>query len=220
MNKQQIEVFIAEAKERVQQKILKDNLLIFLSRVHEDLSRNPDAKVFGRAKDLFVAINPYTTYNGTDMLAFFRKEFECIHGMQLTDEEKHLVQTIFNELDDHFVFKDGKVMKGRIKGMIVKLSEKYVPESSQVIEPVLLCKLISAARGIERAKDLPASTLQLLGAEEALFRHRSKGTRPPKYGLLYYSKAVQQEENKGKAARRLANKLAIAFKVDYFRRFM
>jgi hypothetical protein len=219
MNKDQITKCIEEARTRIQKKILIDNLLIFLSRIHEDLSRNPDAKVFGRCKDLFIAINPYTTYEGNDILKFFRKDFECRHGMELTDQEKHFVQTIFNELSNEYTFSDGKVMKGRIKGMITKLCEKYLPNSMEVIEPIILCKLIAASRGIDRMKNLPSSTIQLLGAEQALFRHKTKGTRSPKYGLLYYSRSIQTEEDKGKAARQRANKLAISIKVDYFQKF-
>jgi len=63
---------------------------------------------------------------------------------------------------------------------------------------------------------MPSSTIQLIGAEKALFRHVARKEKCPKYGLLYYSKYVQGKKNKGKAARKLANKLAISIKVDYY----
>jgi len=63
-----------------------------------------------------------------------------------------------------------------------------------------------------------AGTVQLLGAERALFRHlRNKKARPPKHGLIINHPVVARSHDKGKAARALADKLAIAAKVDYFK---
>ena len=107
-------------------------------------------------------------------------------------------------------------MKGRLKGILTKLCEKHFPESCKIVEPVLFARLIGAARGIEKFSKMPASTIQLIGAEKPLFKHVALGRKCPKYGLLYNSKFVQNEENKGKAARQLACKLAISSKVDYF----
>ena len=66
----------------------------------------------------------------------------------------------------------------------------------------------------------PASTVQLLGAEKALFRHMKNKKRydPPKYGILHEHKYIQKHPTKlhGKIARLLADKIAIAVKLDYF----
>jgi nucleolar protein 56 len=81
-------------------------------------------------------------------------------------------------------------------------------------------QLLSHAGSIERLSGMPSSTLQLLGAETALFRHlkNRKKHRPPKYGLLFNHPLVQKvpKEQQGKAARALADKLSICAKVDRF----
>ncbi len=214
MNKQE---FIIEAKERIKGKILNDNLIIFFVRVIEDLKNNDDPNLFGRLKDLYVLINPYSHYHEHEIYKFLKSDFKCNDGMKLDDAEKSYIKIFMGELRRDFHLKNPKVMKGRINGILNKLCDKYFPLSSRKLEPFLLGKLIGAVGGIERLKNMPSSTIQLIGAEIAMFRHLSRNERGPKYGLLYYSRYIQGEKNKGRAARKLANKLAITIKVDYFR---
>jgi nucleolar protein 56 len=65
---------------------------------------------------------------------------------------------------------------------------------------------------------LPASTIQLLGAEKALFKSLKNKTKTPKYGLIFNSQFITKSKQyyKGKISRYLANKAAIAIRVDYF----
>ena len=80
-------------------------------------------------------------------------------------------------------------------------------------------KLISFAGGFERLAKFPASTIQLLGAEEALFRHLKTGAKSPKYGILHEHPLVTQARasERGKVARALGDKISIAVKVDFFK---
>lgn len=80
-------------------------------------------------------------------------------------------------------------------------------------------KLISHAGGIRRLSELPSSTIQILGAEKALFRHLLTGAKPPKYGVIYSHPLVQsvRRSDQGKVARALADKISIAVKVDFFK---
>jgi nucleolar protein 56 len=66
---------------------------------------------------------------------------------------------------------------------------------------------------------LPASTIQVLGAEKALFRALRTGARPPKHGILFQHDAVHTAPKwqRGKIARALANKIAIAARIDFYR---
>ena len=65
----------------------------------------------------------------------------------------------------------------------------------------------------------PASTVQLLGAEEALFKHIKTGARCPKYGVLFAHQLVQKadKDRRGRAARVIADKISLASKVDFFK---
>ncbi len=80
-------------------------------------------------------------------------------------------------------------------------------------------KLLEHAGGLKGLAMLPAGTIQLFGAEKALFRHIKSGARAPKYGLLFQHPFVQQvkKELRGKAARALAEKISLAARLDYFK---
>jgi nucleolar protein 56 len=85
--------------------------------------------------------------------------------------------------------------------------------------PTIGAKLLREARGLKRLASLQSSTIQLLGAEKALFRHIKTGAKSPKYGHIVNHPIVinAKREDKGKAARALADKLSIAARLDYFK---
>lgn len=104
--------------------------------------------------------------------------------------------------------------------------EKYIDEKMESIAPnlrllvgsTLGAKLISHAGGIKRLAMYPSSTVQIMGAEKALFRHLKSGDRPPKYGLIYQHPQVRGSKwwNRGKIARMLAGKISLAVRRDVF----
>ena len=104
--------------------------------------------------------------------------------------------------------------------------EKYIESSmkeiarnfSSLIDPTLAARLLAAAGSLEKLARMPASTLQLLGAEKALFRHLKKQGKSPKYGIIYNSNIIQSasNEHRGKVARVLSSKLVLAARIDYY----
>lgn len=78
--------------------------------------------------------------------------------------------------------------------------------------------MISRAGSLTNLAKLPASTIQILGAEKALFRALKTRTKTPKYGLLFHSSFIGRAvpKNKGRISRFLANKCAIASRIDCF----
>ena len=119
-------------------------------------------------------------------------------------------------------------LKGHIestKKLIEKLS-LYLDEKSPLIFPNLVnvlgtqltVRIVALAGNLSKLARLPASTIQLLGAEKALFRHMADGSPPPKHGVLYQHPKVKSSPGKGKgrASRKLAAKVAIASKIDFF----
>ncbi len=117
---------------------------------------------------------------------------------------------------------------GRISGLFEerKELENYVTVETQKIAPnlcsllgsVLSARLISAVGGLEELARLPSSTIQVLGAEKALFRHLRTGARPPKHGLIFQHPLVNRAPKKmrGKISRSLAAKIAILSRVDCY----
>ncbi|UCH71933.1 MAG: hypothetical protein JSW62_05950 [Thermoplasmatales archaeon] len=107
---------------------------------------------------------------------------------------------------------------GRIEKQIGINMYKIAPNISNLIGPLIGARLMSHASGIERLATLPASTIQILGAEKALFRFKKEGGKPPKHGIIFQHPLINKasKEKRGKIARIIATKIAIAAKADVF----
>jgi nucleolar protein 56 len=92
------------------------------------------------------------------------------------------------------------------------------PNLQALIGEIVGSKLIAHAGGLTNLSKYPASTIQILGAEKALFRALKTKGKTPKYGLIFNSTFIGRAglKNKGKISRYLANKCAIASRVDCF----
>ena len=101
-----------------------------------------------------------------------------------------------------------------------KMMDKVCPNMKAITGDVIGAKLLAYAGSLKRLSELPSSTVQLLGAEKALFRHlTNKKSLPPKYGILHEHPLISKSKRKdhGKVARVLSDKISIAVKVDYFK---
>jgi len=105
-----------------------------------------------------------------------------------------------------------------IEKQIEKDMELIAPNISSIIGPLIGARLISNARGLERLALLPASTIQVLGAEKALFRFKKDGKNPPKHGVIFQDNNINKSPRnlRGKIARVMANKISIAARADAF----
>lgn len=98
-----------------------------------------------------------------------------------------------------------------------QIMDQVSPNLSALAGPILAARLISRAGCLKRLSEMPASTIQLMGAEKSLFKHLKGRAPSPKHGLIYRHPAVAAAPRsmKGKVSRALAGKLAIAARVDY-----
>merc|ERR1712238_370109 len=101
------------------------------------------------------------------------------------------------------------------------LTEKMgvvAPNLSTLIGDTVAARLISKAGSLTNLAKAPASTVQILGAEKALFRALKTKGNTPKYGLIYHSTFIGRADakNKGRISRYLANKCSIATRIDSF----
>jgi nucleolar protein 56 len=95
----------------------------------------------------------------------------------------------------------------------------YCPNIYSLTGGLIGAKLLEKTKSLRHMAFLPSSTIQLLGAEKALFRHlRNKKIRPPKHGLILSHPLVMDAKraDRGAAARMFAAKISIAARVDYF----
>jgi nucleolar protein 56 len=92
------------------------------------------------------------------------------------------------------------------------------PNLSTLIGDTVAARLISKAGSLSNLCKYPASTVQILGAEKALFRALKTKGKTPKYGLIFHAAAIGKAgaKNKGRISRYLANKCSIASRIDNF----
>ncbi|MCL2143093.1 MAG: ribosomal biogenesis protein [Methanomassiliicoccaceae archaeon] len=107
----------------------------------------------------------------------------------------------------------------RIESYISGLAKEVAPNMCTLLGDALAARLISSAGGLERLASLPSSTLQLLGAEKAMFRHLRSGKKPPKHGMIFQHPEVHRAPywQRGNISRALAGKALIAAKVDNYK---
>ena len=96
---------------------------------------------------------------------------------------------------------------------------RVLPNTSALIGGLVAARLMSQAGGLLPLSRLPGSAIQVLGARTALFAHLRTKSPSPKHGVIFQHRRVHNapKERRGKVARVLAGKLAIAARLDYFR---
>ncbi|MBW2991554.1 hypothetical protein KY348_07705 [Candidatus Woesearchaeota archaeon] len=95
----------------------------------------------------------------------------------------------------------------------------HCPNLTTLAGALIGAKLIKGAGSLKKLAMMRSSTIQLLGAEKAFFRHIKTGAKPPKYGYILHHPLVQKakKSDKGRAARALADKIFICVRTDYFK---
>jgi len=103
-----------------------------------------------------------------------------------------------------------------LEGAVATAAPRRAPNLSSLLGPGLTARMLAQAGGLERLARLPASTIQVLGAERAFFEHLRGRAPPPRHGLLFLHPAIQSapRAERGKLARALAGKAAIAARLD------
>jgi len=94
-----------------------------------------------------------------------------------------------------------------------------MPNTSALIGGLVAARLMAHAGGLSDLSRMPASAIQVLGARTALFAHIRTKTPPPKHGIIFQHRRVHNapRDCRGKVARVLAGKLAIAARIDHYR---
>jgi len=156
--------------------------------------------------------NQILTKSKKDLLREFK-----IHdsmGAELSKKDVDAILNLANQLKTTFEYKHSQEL------YLESLMKSLCPNTTAVAGVQIGAKLISLAGSLDRLSSFPASTVQLLGAEKALFRHlKNKRNLPPKYGILHEHVLVNKVSmnNRGRMARTLADKISIAAKIDFFK---
>ncbi|WOF16848.1 NOP58 family protein [Methanoplanus sp. FWC-SCC4] len=107
----------------------------------------------------------------------------------------------------------------RLMKEISSRADIIAPNCSALVGGLVAARLISRAGSLMQISRMPGSTIQVLGAESALFTHLRGGTPSPKHGIIFQHRRIHNAKPsvRGKVARVLGGKLSIAAKLDYYR---
>ncbi len=132
-------------------------------------------------------------------------------GTSFNPEDKSAVMGFANELQNV------NHAKQELEDYIKSSMEELAPNITSITGPIIGARLIALTGGLTRLAQVSSSTIQLLGAEKALFRHLRDGELPPKHGIIFQHPSIHGAPywQRGKIARALAGKIAIAAKLDH-----
>ena len=133
-------------------------------------------------------------------------------GAELGDREEQELKS-FAGLAKH-VAGERKLVEAYVERSVRELA----PNVSELTGPIIAARLVTLAGSVEDLARAPAGTVQLLGAERALFRHLRTGSRPPKHGVLFQHPLVHRAPTwqRGAIARALAGRIAMAARADAY----
>jgi nucleolar protein 56 len=114
--------------------------------------------------------------------------------------------------------RDCYAQRAELEKAVAVQVQAVAPTLSALVGDFVAARLIALAGSLERLAFLPASTIQTLGAETALFAHIRQGKDPPKHGVLFQHHWVNTAapQQRGRVARTLAGKAALAARLDHF----
>lgn len=218
---------IAIARNKVKNSVKQDTLVIQAISNIDELDRVANTLI-KRLREWYELYNPEFSKRLRDNEKFVelmlkKKKSEILKEINISTKKTMGADLSQNDLKPIYELAKSIVSLSTLRksqsDYLELLIKKTYPNLYAITGSQIGAKLISFARSFEKLAKFPASTIQLLGAEEALFRHLKTGAKSPKYGILHEHNLVSQarKQDKGKAARALANRISIAVKVDFFK---
>ncbi|MBR9680733.1 MAG: hypothetical protein GOU98_02820 [Candidatus Altiarchaeota archaeon] len=133
-------------------------------------------------------------------------------GIELSEKDKEAIQKSAKMILE--MYKE----KGSLEAYLEKLMKEVAPNLEKLAGANLGARLVDRAGSLKKLSEMPGSTIQVLGAEKALFKHLRKGTPPPKHGVIFQHAVINRapRDKRGRLARTLASKMALASRIDFY----
>jgi len=228
LNKLLTEIGIEFTRRRIKQTVKKDKIIIqaidaideldksiniFVARLREWYGLHfPELEQSVDKHEKFVKL--VSDYGLRDNIK--EKEFVEIAktsmGIDLSEKDQEILQEYATGLKELYKVRE------HMEKYVEKIMEEIAPNFSALATPILGARFIALVGGLDKLAKKPSSTLQLMGAEKALFRYLSGRGRSPKFGILFTHPEIQKAsgDKRGRIARILASKMSIAVKMDYY----
>jgi len=146
-----------------------------------------------------------------NMLEEKLRDVEEVKTSDVTDEFSRSIESL-------------KSLRRRIEKEIEEIVTKIAPNLSEIAGSLITARLLEKAGSLERLAFLPGSKIQILGAEKSLYKalarmRRGKKAKTPKHGIIFLHPFIRTlpKRKRGKMARFMASKLAIAARIDHFK---
>ncbi|KAJ5818615.1 Nucleolar protein 58 [Penicillium riverlandense] len=131
-------------------------------------------------------------------------------GTEISEEDLDNIQALAEQVVGFAEYRQ------QLAGYLTARMNAIAPNLTALVGDLVGARLIAHAGSLTNLSKSPASTIQILGAEKALFRALKTKHDTPKYGLIYHASLIGQAtgRNKGKMARILAAKASLGLRVD------
>ncbi|MEM5772864.1 MAG: hypothetical protein QXL86_01405 [Candidatus Aenigmatarchaeota archaeon] len=221
-------VNIELTKTKIKKAIEKDNFVIQIVRIIEDIDKTTNI-LSERLREFYSLhfpemdriIQDHRKYAKIIEKYGSREKIEDLElkqiakksmGADFREEEIKTVQSIASEILNLYKLRDC------LSEQLEKILREVAPNFTELAGTMLSAKLIAKAGGLEKLAKMPSSAIQLMGAEKSLFRFLHGKGKSPRFGMIYNHPLVLKtpEKLKGKVARIVASKLSIAAKLDFY----
>lgn len=134
-------------------------------------------------------------------------------GGTLTPPDIAIIQSLAKNVLELVAFRD------EMEKYLGDILQEVAPNLQAILGTPVASQLIALAGSLERLAEFPSSTIQLLGAEKALFKALKFGAKTPKHGIIFQWHKIRSEKAylRGKISRMVAGKISICAKVDYYK---
>ncbi|KAJ5092924.1 Nucleolar protein 58 [Penicillium angulare] len=131
-------------------------------------------------------------------------------GTEISEDDLENIQALADQVVSLYDY------RSQLASYLTARMNAIAPNLTALVGELVGARLIAHAGSLSSLSKSPASTLQILGAEKALFRALKTKHDTPKYGLIYHASLIGQAtgRNKGKMARILAAKASLGIRVD------
>ena len=196
---------IAMAESKIKLYYTKGDIeLVQMVRMLDEMD-NVINRLIERATEWYIVQNPkfsrkYKSVSAKKMVDIIRREKNSLGRLG------YEIERLSNE-------------RTRLMREISDRADIIAPNCSALVGGLVAARLISRAGSLSRMAMMPASAVQVLGAESALFTHLRGNTPSPKHGIIFQHRRIHNAGIgvRGKVSRVLGGKLAIAARLDYYR---
>ncbi|MFW5902703.1 MAG: NOP5/NOP56 family protein, partial [archaeon] len=111
-----------------------------------------------------------------------------------------------------------RLERKKLEEHLEKIMNEIAPNLTAILGSTIGARILSEAGSLKKLAMMPSSTVQVLGAEKALFAHLRKNVNPPKHGIIFQYPNIKGSplNKRGKISRKVAAKASIASRIDYF----